>query len=259
MATLPVNRYSGAIWWRHAKVWLTMLWSSVAQHVFEPILFLFAFGFGLGAVIDEMNGVSYLHFVVPGMIAYAAMFSASFESTVSTFARFHMQRTWDAQLATPVTLTELLLGELMWSATKGMIGACSVFIVGALWAGLPAPGNALLAMILVAIGAMGFAACGLLATSFAKSWQLFSYFFTFWVTPMFLFSGTFFTVDRFPDVIQWLAWILPATHLIAVIRPLMLDLELNPLLAFGHVAFLIAAVVIPFLIARRQFAKRLFD
>ena len=84
----------------------------------NPLLFLFAFGFGLGAVIDDMGGLDYLAYVVPGMMAYSAMFAASFETTIGSFARFNMQKTWDAVLATPVSLLELLLGEAVWAACK---------------------------------------------------------------------------------------------------------------------------------------------
>ena len=100
------------------------------------MLFLFAFGFGLGAVIDDMGGLDYLAYVVPGMMAYSAMFAASFETTIGSFARFNMQKTWDAVLATPVSLIELLLGETVWAACKAMFSAVCVLAVGLLWGGV---------------------------------------------------------------------------------------------------------------------------
>ncbi|HET6467001.1 MAG TPA: ABC transporter permease, partial [Geminicoccaceae bacterium] len=217
-----------AVWRRHALVWRRMMWSSLANHVANPVLMLFAFGFGLGAVIDTMEGVSYLAFVVPGMMAYSAMFSASFEATVSAFTRFHQQRSWDAVLATPVTLLELLLGEVLWAATKAMISAVAVLAVGWLWGGIPSPLGALASLPVLLLAGLVFAACGIAATSFAKSYEFFSYFFTFWVTPMFVFSGVFFEVDRFPGYVQVISWVLPMTHLIEVIRPLTVGAELAP-------------------------------
>ena len=104
---------------RQYLVWRKVIWSSLTTNVANPILFLFAFGFGLGAVVDRMAGLSYLAFVVPGMMAYSAMFAASFETTVGSFARFDFQKTWDATLATPVTLLELLLGEAFWATVQG--------------------------------------------------------------------------------------------------------------------------------------------
>lgn len=105
------SRYTLAIVWRHYLVWRNLIWSSLASNVINPVLFLFAFGFGLGAFIDQMNGIDYLAFIVPGMMAYAAMFAASFETTIGAYSRFSMQHTWDAMLASPVTLFELLWGK----------------------------------------------------------------------------------------------------------------------------------------------------
>lgn len=258
-AMLPPLGLWRAIWRRHFLVWRQLFWPSMATNVANPLLFLFAFGFGLGAVIQEVGGLTYLAFVVPGMMGYSAMFAASFETTISTFARFHMQRTWDAVLATPVTLTELLLGELLWAATKGMFSAVCVLAVGWLWGGIGSPAGALIALPILALAAVCFAACGLTATAFAKTWEFYSYFFTFWVTPMFIFSGVFFEVERFPDFIEPLAWLLPMTHLIAVLRPLTAGAALDPVLAALHIGYLALLTTVAFWLTRRRFAQRLFD
>src|SRR5918992_5104110 len=110
-----VASHTLAVCWRQYLVWRRIIWPSLSTNVANPVLFLFAFGFGLGAVIDAMGGLSYLAYVVPGMMAYSAMFAASFETTVGSYSRFMLQKTWDAVLATPVRLTELLLGELLWA------------------------------------------------------------------------------------------------------------------------------------------------
>ena len=258
IGAIPVNRYSRAVWRRNALVWRRLIGPSLATNVLDPLIFLFAFGYGLGAVIDQVGGLSYLSFVVPGMMCYAAMFAASFESTISTYARFHMQRTWDAILATPVTLTELMLGEMSWAATKGLFASCCVIAVGSVWGGIGSPWGVALSLPVLALGAVCFASCGLVVTAHAKSWDIFAYFFTFWVTPMFMFSGTFFEVARFPWFIQAIAWILPMTHLIAVVRPLTAGLALDPLAAVGHVCYLAALAVAAFCFARLKFGARLF-
>ena len=262
-AAAPVSptpvRGTLAVWRRHALVWRRMMWSSLANHVANPVLMLFAFGFGLGAVIDTMEGVSYLAFVVPGMMAYSAMFSASFEATVSAFTRFHQQRSWDAVLATPVTLLELMLGEALWAATKAMISALAVLAVGWLWGGIPSPLGALLSLPVLLLAGLCFAACGLAATSFAKSYEFFSYFFTFWVTPMFVFSGVFFEIDRFPGYVQVIAWVLPMTHLIEVVRPLTTGTALAPAAAALHLAYLAALAAAAFALAYRRVRARMFD
>lgn len=252
-------RRTFAVWRRHVLVWRKLLWPSMASNIANPVLILFAFGFGLGAVIDQLEGVAYLAFVLPGMMAYSAMFSVSFESTISAYARFQMQRTWDAVLATPVGLRELLLGELLWSVTKGMIATVSVLVVGWLWGGVISTPGALLGLFAVLLGSFCFGACGLLATAYAKSWELFNYFFTFWVTPMFVFSGVFFEVDRFPDFIQWAVWFFPMTHLIEVVRPLTLDQPLALGNVLLHIAYMVVMTVVAFELAYRKFARRLFD
>jgi lipooligosaccharide transport system permease protein len=257
-STIAVNRYSHAVWRRNYLVWRRLIGPSLTTNVLDPLLFLFAFGYGLGAVLDQVGGMDYLSFVVPGMMCYAAMFAASFESTVSTYARFSLQRTWDAILATPVTLTELMLGEMSWAATKGVFAACCVIAVGALWGGIASLPGALLALPVLALGAICFACCGLVATAHAKTWDIFAYFFTFWVTPMFMFSGTFFEVTRFPWFVQAIAWMLPMTHLIAVVRPLTAGVALDPWAAAGHVLYIVALSIAAFALARFRFGRRMF-
>jgi lipooligosaccharide transport system permease protein len=254
-----IARHSLAVTRRQYLVWRKVIWSSVTTNIANPILFLFAFGFGLGAVVDRMAGLSYLAFVVPGMMAYSAMFAASFETTVGSFARFDFQKTWDATLATPVTLLELLLGEAFWATCKAMISAVCVLIVGVLWGGVASFGGALLSLTVLLLGGFAFATCGLAATAHAKSWEFFSYFFTFWVTPMFIFSGVFFGVDRFPDYIEPIAWVLPMTHLIEVVRPLVAGQDLGLFAALGHLAYVAALAIIAFIVAYRRLQARLFD
>src|SRR6266700_6435589 len=252
-ALLAFNRYSYAVWRRNALVWRRLIGPSLTTNVLDPLIFLFAFGYGLGAVLDRVGGMDYLDFVVPGMMCYAAMFAASFEATISLYARFSLQRTWDATLATPVTLTELMLGEMSWAATKGVFSSSCVIAVGAVWGGIGSAWGALAALPVLALGVVCFSCCGLVVSAHAKSWDMFAYFFTFWVTPMFMFSGTFFEVARFPWFVQAFAWILPMTHLIAVVRPLVAGLALDPLVALGHVGYLAALALAAFSFARFRF------
>jgi lipooligosaccharide transport system permease protein len=251
--------HSLAVCHRHYLVWRQMIWSSLTTNVANPLLFLYAFGFGLGAVIDDMGGLSYLAFVVPGMMAYSAMFAASFETTIGSYARFNMQRTWDAMLATPVRLTELLLGELLWASCKAMISAVCVLLVGAAWGGVGSLAGALVSLPLIFIASCAFAACGLAATAHAKSWEFFSYFFTFWITPMFIFSGVFFSVDRFPDYVEPVTWILPMTHVIELVRPLSAGQGLDPAALLVHLGYLITLCVVAFVLALRRLRVRMFD
>jgi lipooligosaccharide transport system permease protein len=254
-----IAAHSLAVTRRQYLVWRKVLWSSLTTNVVNPILFLFAFGFGLGAVVDRMGGLSYLAYVVPGMMAYSAMFAASFETTIGSFARLDFQKTWDATLATPVTLLELLLGEAFWATCKAMISALCVLLVGALWGGVASVAGALVSLPVILLGSFTFATCGLTATAYAKSWEFFSYFFTFWITPMFIFSGVFFGVDRFPRYIEWVAWVLPMTHLIEVVRPLVAGQDLGALPALGHTLYVGALGALAFAMAYRRLKSRLYD
>jgi lipooligosaccharide transport system permease protein len=254
-----IATHSLAVSRRQYLVWRKVLWASLSTNVVNPILFLFAFGFGLGAVVDRMGGLGYLAFVVPGMMAYSAMFAASFETSIGSYSRFDFQKTWDATLATPVTLLELLLGEALWATCKAMLSAICVLVVGALWGGVASFGGALLSLPLILLGGFTFAACGLAATAYAKSWEFFSYFFTFWITPMFMFSGVFFSVDRFPAVIQPISWLLPMTHLIQLVRPLTAGTGVSLWEALLHMSYLVALPVVAFTMAHRRLRQRMFD
>lgn len=256
LAAVP---YGLAVWWRHVLVWQRMMWSSLTMQMVNPVLYLFAFGFGLGAVIRDMGGLDYLAFVVPGMMAYSMMFTASFEASISAYARLTMQQTWSAILASPVTLFELLMGEIGWAITKGVISTLGVILVASFWGGIHSLPGALIGVVVIALAGFTYAACGLAATAYAKSWEFTSYFMTFWVTPNFIFSGVFFSIDRFPIYVQALSWLLPTTHLIAIIRPLTSGQPLDPVLTILHLVILMLLGVVMFWLAHRKLAARMFD
>lgn len=258
-ASAPAAHYVLAVCRRQILVWRRLFVSSLMTNVLEPTLILFAFGFGLGAVVKTMGGVPYIAFVVPGMMVYSAMFAASFETTIGSFSRYYLQKTWDAALASPVTLTELLLGEALWAALKATIAAFCVLLVGGLWGGVLSVPGALLALPIAFLAGLTFAACGLVATALAKDYTFFSYFFTLWVTPSFVFSGVFFEIDRFPAYVRAVSQLLPTTHLIDVVRPLVAGLPLSPLAALGHLAVVVLYGVGAFLFARARLRRRMFD
>ncbi len=248
-----------AVTHRQYIVWRKLIWSALVTNVANPLLFLFAFGLGLGQFVERMGDLPYLAFVVPGMMAYAAMFAASFETTIGAYSRYQQQGNWDAIMATPVTLAELLLGEVLWAAMKAMLSAVCVILVGWAWGGVPSPVGALISLPLVFAASLGFACFGLVATTYARSWEYFSYFFSFWITPMFVFCGVFFDISRFPEPVQVIAWIFPMTHLIAIVRSLTTALPLDPLMVTGHIAYLAAISSLAFWLAYREARRRMFD
>lgn len=256
---IPAFKYVLAVSGRQYSVWKKFIGSSMVSNVANPILFLFAFGFGLGQFIDVMNGMSYLTFVVAGMIAYSAAFAASFETTIGSFTRYFTQGNWNAILSTPVTLTELLMGEVLWAAAKALISSITVLIVGWIWGGVPSLSGALLSLPIVFLASICFACVGLAATAYARGYEFFSYFFTFWVTPMFVFCGVFFEINHFPDVIQYIAWVFPMTHLVAAIRPMSAGLPVDYALLALHCAYILFLSLVAFVAAHRRMRQRLYD
>ena len=162
-------------------------------------------------------------------------------------------------LASPVTLFELLWGEVLWAACKAMFSGVCVLIVGALWGGVSTVTGSLLVLPILFLGSLGFAAYGLFATSCAKGYDFFNYFFTFWITPMFVFSGVFFEIDRFPMAVQWLAWLLPMTHLVEVLRALMTEAEISNTRFLLHIGYTVVLTVAAFALAYRNVRRRMFD
>ncbi|RIA55025.1 ABC transporter permease [Dichotomicrobium thermohalophilum] len=248
-----------AVTHRQFIVWRKLIWSALATNVANPLLFLFAFGLGLGQFVERMGDVPYLAFVVPGMTAYAAMFAASFETTIGAYTRYQQQGNWDAIMATPVSLAELLLGEVLWAALKALLSAACVILVGWLWGGVLSLPGALISLPLVFAASLGFACFGLLATTYAHGYEYFSYFFSFWITPMFVFCGVFFDISRFPDPVQVIAWAFPMTHLIAIVRPLTTGAPLDPVIVVVHIAYLGAISALAFWLAYREARRRMFD
>lgn len=247
-----------ALWGRNAKVWFRWVYSSLAGNVLNPILYLFSFGFGLGAVVETMDGVPYIAYILPGMMCYAAMFNSGFETTIGSYSRFKTQRTYDAILATPVGLHEVMLGEIAWAVTKALISSGGVMVAGYLFGAIPAGFSALSAVPVIITGAITFAVAGLLFTSIANSYEFFNYFFTVWVTPNFLFTGVFFSLDRFPEWLQTVSSFIPMTHFINVTRPLILgnDFNINMILP---ICYLLGIAIVGYVFTYINLKKRLFD
>ncbi|MFT7144050.1 MAG: lipooligosaccharide transport system permease protein [Alphaproteobacteria bacterium] len=252
-----------ALWSRHYLVWRTMFWPSLSSNVFNPLLFLFSFGFGMGSLIETMEvggkEIVYMSYIIPGMMAYSGMFTASFETSISSFARSHLQGYWNQVLATPATLHHLLWMEIIWATSKALFAVVCVMLVSYLFTGIEAGLSVLLVLPVMFVGCLCFSACGMVATSLAKSFDMFSYFFTFWVTPMFIFSGVFFPVTRFPEAIQWLSFILPMTHIVDIVRIISADLPYDVLNISYKLTYIVILTLVAYSFAYHKMKKRIFD
>ena len=247
-----------SVWHRNAMVWREMMVSALTANVLNPLIFLYAFGFGLGKMLNNMDGVPYMAWVVPGMMAYGAMFTASFETAVNTYTRFRTQKVYDAILATPVTMSEINAGEVFWASTKGMLSAGAVLFVGWIFGGVIGGWQALLSIPVLFLGGVCFAACGLYATSKAKGYDFFNYFFTLWITPNFLLTGVFYSVDRYPEWIQNVSFFLPMTHLVTAARTLTAGLPITIDLLW-QCLYLLLWTIVALYFADKNLRRRLFD
>ncbi|TNF50298.1 hypothetical protein EP232_00790 [bacterium] len=241
------------VWYRDFKVWTKFYKASLIGNLGEPLLYLLAMGWGLGRMVGTVDGIPYISFLAPGLVCSAAMYSATFECTFGSFTRMTRQQTYDAILATPISLDEIVAGEILWGATKSFFSGTAMLTVMALF-GLVNSFWAVLALPLAfAIGLL-FSSLSMIVTAKAPSYDFFSYYFTLIIAPMFLFSGIFFPITNLPDWAQTLAWFLPLTHGVAASRALFsgqVDLSLLYDLVWVAVFFLIT-----FLIAVREIRKR---
>jgi lipooligosaccharide transport system permease protein len=251
---VPSPRHAARIWRRNARVF-SKLWKGVLLPQFlDPLFYLVALGFGLGTYVATLNGVAYKDFIAPGLIASAVMWSASFETTYNVYLRMNETRLYDAILATPVEVPDLVAGDLAWSATRATVYGTSFLIIVTAF-GLVGSWWALLIPPLVFLGGLCFSVVGYAFTSLIPKIDLYSYFFTLGITPMFLFSGIFFPFDQLPGWVEGVAWITPLYHLVEITRGMATGPE--ALWIFVHSAWLLAVSALLFTIPVRAVRNRL--
>jgi len=207
------------VWQRHLTVYTKLYKSSIALNFVEPVLYLAALGLGLGAFVQQINGVPYIKFIAPGIIASSSMFAAIYECTYGTYVRMTYQKTFDAILATPVNLDDLVAGELMWGATKSLLYGTIIIIVISLFGLVDSPLIILVIPILFLSGLI-FAEISVIFTAIIPGIDSFNYFYTLFMTPMFLFSGIFFPLDNLPPAVSKIAFFTPLYHLVNISRGL---------------------------------------
>lgn len=242
------------IWRRHMLVWRKVAATSIIGHIADPMIYLLGLGYGLGSLLPEMGGTSYMVFLAAGTICYSTMNSASFEALYSGFSRMHEQRTWEAIMNTPVTLDDIVFAEMLWAASKSLMSGVAVLAVAALL-GLTHSALALWLIPLALMIGLCFAALGLIMTALAPSYDFFMYYFTLVVTPMMLLCGVFFPVAQLPPLWQNVSAMLPLTHAVDIARPLMSGVV--PPGLWQHVAVLLAYALTGFYVSLVLFRRRL--
>jgi len=212
-------RRASRVWQRHFTVYKKLYKYSVVLNFVEPALYLVALGLGLGAFVKEINGIPYINFIAPGFIASSSMFAATYECTYGTYIRMTFQKTFDAILATPVNLQDLVAGELMWGATKSMFYGTIIIIAISFFRLVDSPFIILLIPILFVSGLL-FAQLSIICAAIVPGIDSFNYYYTLFMTPMFLFSGIFFPLDPLPKTITYIAYFTPLYHLANICRAL---------------------------------------
>jgi lipooligosaccharide transport system permease protein len=237
------------VWQRNFLVWKKLAIASVLGNVAEPLITLIAFGYGLGSLLKEINGVPYIAFLASGSICMSVMMASSFEALYSAFSRMHVQKTWEALLNTPLALDDIVLAEMLWAATKSLISGMAILaVLFGLGIGLH-PTTFLVPPLLFIIG-MTFASIALIVNALAKAYDFFTYYFTLVLTPMIFLSGVYYPTTQLPAWLQTLAALLPLSAAVDLVRPLLLGqmpespaLKLAALLAYGVTGFYLALVL----------------
>ena len=207
-----------SVWKRDAAMYRRTWKWNILPNFFEPVFYLASIGIGVGAYITDMAGSSYISFLAPGLVCVAAMNGASFEVTYNVYVRLTFEKAYDAMLTTPIEPDDILLGEVLWAITRAAIyGGC--FLLVLLVAGLAPVPSSLLVLPLIPLTGLVFAAIGMAFSLRIPNIDFFSYYFTLFLTPLFLFSDIFFPLrERLSVPWLWLAEVLPLLHPVRLAR-----------------------------------------
>jgi lipooligosaccharide transport system permease protein len=244
------------VWRRNLLVWKKLAFASVLGNIADPLLYMVALGYGLGALVGEVGGMPYVAFIGTGMVCQSAMFTASFEGMYSAFSRMHVQRTWEGIINAPIALDDVVLAEWAWCATKALMSTTAILLVIVVLGF----GHTWLALWILPLGflvGLVFGAFGLVMNALAPGYDFFTYFFTLVITPMLLLSGVYFPVDQMPGWLASAANVLPLKHAIDLARPLMLGRVPDGIVL--HVAVLavyaVGAYYVALVLTRRRLLK----
>jgi lipooligosaccharide transport system permease protein len=251
----PVSRRVIKVWHRNLTVFIRTWQVNFFPPLVEALLYLFAIGIGIGSYVKEIDGIPYINFIAPAILAIAVMNSAFFECTYGSFVRMYYQKSFDAMIATPLSIEDVITGELLWGATRSVIYVVIMLPVFAVFKVISLP-LSLLAIPLAFLGGLMFAGIAMCFTAITPGIDTLNYPSFLFITPMMLFSGTFFPLTLMPVALQYFALaVLPLTHLVAIMRMLTLD-TVSPVLLL-HLVWIIIVTVLCSIAAINLMRKRL--
>ncbi len=235
------------------------IWPLIVSGFFEPVFYLLSLGVGIGALVGTVAGpdgqpIDYTAFVAPALLASSAMNGAVYDSTMNVFFKLKFAKTYDAMLATPLGPADIAVGEITWAQLRGTLYSVAFLVVMAVF-GLIASWWALLALPATILIGMAFAAVGMAATTFMRSWQDFE-FVQLAVLPMFLFSTTFFPLSVYPRAIQVVVQLTPLYHGIELVRPLTTGAGVGFGL-LGHALYFVGLAALGFSVTARRLERLL--
>lgn len=216
-----ISTRSIKVWQRNFDIYIKYWKTDFIPPVFEPLLYLLAFGFGLGAYIVGLEYMGqkadYIRYIAPGLMATAILYRSFLECTYGSYIRMYYQKTFDAILATPLTLEDVVVGEILWGGTKSFIDTAIILFIACLL-GLVYLPHSLVILPLAFLGGLMFASFAMCFTALVTYIDLFNIPIFLWVTPMFLFSGTFFPLEKLPGWAKYLSDFFPLTHVVNIAR-----------------------------------------
>ncbi|MBN1470842.1 MAG: ABC transporter permease [Syntrophaceae bacterium] len=215
------------VWQRNLTVYRESWKINFLPPLLEPFFYLLAFGIGFSGLISSVSyasrEISYVLFIAPSLLAINMMNNSFFENTFGSFVRMYYQKTFNAMMATPLTVEEIVTGEIVWGATKSVIGTVIMLIVISFFGLISYPAG-LLIVFVGFLGGLAFGSVAMVFTAIVERIELFNLPVFLFITPMFLFSGTFFPISSLPLWAQYFALTLPLTHLVNLVRALSLGM-----------------------------------
>jgi lipooligosaccharide transport system permease protein len=230
--------------------------SSTFSSIVQPLIYLLAFGFGFGSLVNKVGGRDYVEFVATGTVATAVLFSSVFPAMFGTFVKYKFQRTYDAILAAPVDTEELVTGESLWIAARAGAFGCMPIIVGFFFGLNPTWGMLTIPFIGFLAG-LGWACFGIIIAAVLKSIDDFSYVTSTVITPLFLVAGTFFPLTGLPDWVSFASNANPLFHCVELVHHA--SFGFKGWVDAGHLAFLVAFALVTWRLAIHYMVRRVID